>query len=236
MAVSPGSFKTMAVYVVKTEELTAKNIEAMYAVLPGSRQDCAARLAKPVKRVESVAAAYLAFFSLVCGDIDDCIVYPSLESLLEMQEEAAKLASKIGWHVGEYGKPFPQGVDVNGKLFYVSISHSGGLVVAAVAENPVGVDVQQNPALSKHQMLRIASKFHASEQEHLNSLPESQLSAEFCRLWVCKESVMKLCGKGLSLPISSFRIVGDSCMLDGNPIRLTVHPLQDTFLAIAEWK
>jgi phosphopantetheinyl transferase len=160
-----------------------------------------------------------------------------LDRLLELNKTVSALAQKEGWKTGENGKPFEHGVITGNLKLYVSLSHSGGLAAVAVSSEPVGVDVQRKPEIPVDRLLRIASKFHPDERARLEALHENQLPDAFCRLWACKESVLKLCGRGLSLPLSSFCIgEDDACQLEGNPVRLTVDKLPGAYLSTAEWE
>lgn len=222
------------VYIADTAGLPAGLIESMKTALPRARREGADRLKSPAGRAESVAAAYLAYFAL-CGEIDKGVVYPAAAALLEGIPRVAALAAEIGWTVGRHGKPFPSGIDRSGERIYISISHSRGIAAAAAANLPIGIDVQCIPSMTAGQIKRVASKFHPCEYERLMSVPESGLAAEFCRIWACKESVMKLCGRGLALPMSSFCIGDEDCILDGKPVKINAHPLRQGFLAIAQW-
>lgn len=112
----------------------------------------------------------------------------------------------------EYGKPyFPSYPD-----FHYNISHSGGLVVCAAADHPLGIDLQEIPA-DPARALKIASHFFsAEEQESLRDLlphsdhqkddkSNSLLCRLFTRFWTARESYIKLTGRGLSEPFEHFR-------------------------------
>jgi 4'-phosphopantetheinyl transferase len=70
----------------------------------------------------------------------------------------------------------------------------------------VGVDIETIQADKPvHSMARLA--FSPREQEDLLTLPSSQLqSTAFYRCWVRKEACLKACGRGFSLPGSSFDV------------------------------
>ena len=81
---------------------------------------------------------------------------------------------------------------------HVSISHTPGLVMAAVAPRPVGCDVEAiRPA-----RLRIAPRvLTPREYAHFLSLPDSpHRPREFFRLWTLKEAYLKAIGTGLRTP------------------------------------
>lgn len=225
----------MTVYIIETAELSAEQLEKMSAALPASRRRRAEQILNSTVRRESIAAAYLAFYGLAVGDTGSGLVFPAALSLLTRIDEVGEFSVKFGWPVDKNGKPFPDGVSRGKGRLYVSLSHSEGLASAAVADKPVGADIQRLSVSSPEQLLRIASKFHPKEQGRLAVLPEKEIPAAFCRLWACKESVMKLCGRGLSLPLSSFCIEENESELDGRRIRLQTEALTGAFFAAAFW-
>jgi 4'-phosphopantetheinyl transferase len=88
------------------------------------------------------------------------------------------------------GKPFWKG----GSLF-VSLSHSGSYIAAAVGREPVGVDVEKKrkaaPAVAKRW-------FRPEENALLENLSEPERTQTFFRLWTLKEAALKYAGEGLS--------------------------------------
>lgn len=225
----------MTVYIIDTAELSAEQLEKMSAALPASRQQRAEQILNSTVRRESIAAAYLAFYGLAAGDTGSGLVFPAANSLLTKIDEICELSANLGWPVDKNGKPFADGTSRGESRLYVSLSHSEGLAAAAASGEPVGADIQRQPASSPEQLLHIASKFHPKERNRLASLSEKELPSAFCRLWACKESVMKLCGRGLSLPLSSFCIEDGKSELDGRRIRLYTEKIKDAFLAAAFW-
>lgn len=97
----------------------------------------------------------------------------------------------------EYGKPFliePRGI-------YFNISHSKSLVVCAVDNNPVGIDVEEIKSID----FSIAERFFTKEEyTELTSQPEKNKLKYFYMIWTLKESYIKAEGKGLSIPLNSF--------------------------------
>ncbi|MDD2418497.1 MAG: 4'-phosphopantetheinyl transferase superfamily protein [Oscillospiraceae bacterium] len=225
----------MSIYIVNASEGYEKITELMASALPEQRREQTDRLKQPSDRTAGVVGAYLVYYALIKGRPYDRLVYPEPDSLLELQVEVTRLAARLGWPIGGQGKPFPDGVQINGKHYHINISHSEGLIGAAISDTPVGIDIQRIPEISTSRLERISSRFHPLELERLRGLPEGQYASEFCRLWACKESVLKLCGKGLSLPLSSFRITpDDTCIIDSGPVKTTVYRLPpDAFLAVS---
>jgi len=90
----------------------------------------------------------------------------------------------------EKGKPFWKG-----SSFFVSLSHSGSYIAAAVGREPVGVDVEKKrnaaPAVAKRW-------FRPEENALLETLSEPERTRLFFRLWTMKEAALKYAGEGLS--------------------------------------
>ena len=117
----------------------------------------------------------------------------------------------ISFRNGSHGKPelsfyemklsVPQ-IEFNG-------SHSGtmGLIAIAVGAS-IGIDVEEYDPSVK--FLQLAERFFAPmEATDLKGLqPEKQLTG-FYRGWTCKEAYIKAKGNGLSLSLSSFRVIID---------------------------
>jgi 4'-phosphopantetheinyl transferase len=104
---------------------------------------------------------------------------------------------------GEHGKPFLADGAENLRF---SLSHVDEILVLAVATGvEVGVDIERIDAgKAIHDMARLA--FSRQEQEELRAMPASRQVEAFYRCWVCKEACLKACGRGFSLPGSSFNV------------------------------
>lgn len=131
--------------------------------------------------------------------------------------------------IDSFGKPYCEDISF-------SISHSGSFAILAVDENNVGIDIQefQEKALSVSKRV-----FTPEEQEWVG-----EDVSRFTILWTLKESVMKITGKGLSLPANSFcvlpllnnedinvdniNIFAKSRLLDGYGISVcSINPIDD---------
>ena len=93
----------------------------------------------------------------------------------------------------ETGKPYFEGGDL-----HFNLSHTDTLVCAAVAETPVGVDVQTLTAPSDGVIRRVLSE---REQNLLRRSGDKK--ALFTRFWTQKEACAKWTGEGLSCAFSS---------------------------------
>lgn len=95
----------------------------------------------------------------------------------------------------EHGKPYL----VNHPSIHFNLSHSGTLAVCAVADVPVGVDVE---VVHDHGEDVARYCYQPQELSWLSQTPNRALA--FTRLWVRKESYIKLTGTGLSREPRSF--------------------------------
>lgn len=103
----------------------------------------------------------------------------------------AVLAEKLGVAPGEVifeitpgGKPAVAGVEF-------SISHSGPHLVIALAERPVGIDIETR---SPREAERLAERFFSAG----DAARVARDAAEFPRQWVAKEAALKAAGLGLA--------------------------------------
>ncbi|MGW0882406.1 4'-phosphopantetheinyl transferase family protein [Streptomyces sp. NPDC002671] len=91
---------------------------------------------------------------------------------------------------GPHGRPALRTPDV-----HFSLSHSGDLVMVALAPAPVGVDVEG--LASAQAVLGAQSALHVAEADELARLPAHERPAAFTRAWVRKEAYLKGLGTGL---------------------------------------
>lgn len=85
----------------------------------------------------------------------------------------------------ENGKPY-----IKGNPAYISISHSGDFVAAAVSEKPIGIDIE----IIKEKDLDFTKKlFCDSDLEFINS--ESDSLTAFYKVWTAKEAYLKAFSK-----------------------------------------
>lgn len=101
---------------------------------------------------------------------------------------------------GAAGKPFFR----NSPDLHFSLSHGGGIAACAIADRPIGVDVEGQRTVSETLLQRYFTR-------------EERAAAEPLRLWTLKESCCKMTGRGLAaLPETrlSFGASVTACGLD----------------------
>ncbi|MEU1037895.1 4'-phosphopantetheinyl transferase family protein [Streptomyces sp. NPDC005551] len=91
---------------------------------------------------------------------------------------------------GPHGRPALRTAGV-----HFSLSHSGDLVMVALAPAPVGVDVEG--LATAQAVLGAQCALHPAEARELARLPAHERPAAFTRAWVRKEAYLKGLGTGL---------------------------------------
>lgn len=110
----------------------------------------------------------------------------------------------------ERGKPWLKPFD--GK--FISISHSGDYFAVALADCPVGMDLQRwdmrdGPEEAVRRYRQIAERyFHPAERDWIMHADLEFLQA-FFRIWAAKESFVKYTGRGLDDDFGNFSVVGE---------------------------
>lgn len=154
-------------------ELTAEEEHRVTAMMDATRRRRVADIAGEDDRKRTVAGELLA--------------RRMLAQHLGCEEQSVPLS----WD--ELGKP-----TVNADGVYVSVSHSGAWAVCAVAEVPVGVDVEVVRSAQEKFMRRVCS-----DAEMACIRPgEDGDCRRFWEIWTAKEALFKLTGKGPLLALS----------------------------------
>ena len=134
----------------------------------------------------------------------------ALRRLLSVYTHAAP--GTLAFELGPHGKPSLRDA---GRLQF-NMSHSGELAVAAVATDPVGIDVEELREVRG--AAAIAARFFSeAEQTQYNALAPEDRTRAFFRCWTRKEAFIKATGEGLSRPLASF----DVTLRADEPPRLT---------------
>lgn len=95
---------------------------------------------------------------------------------------------------------------------YFNISHSGDLVVCAIAQFPIGIDIEfldWNINYLDFQFQMTTNEFEKIQQA------EDKIGS-FFTYWTRKEAVIKAHGDGMMIPLNSFEILNNECEIDGN--------------------
>jgi 4'-phosphopantetheinyl transferase len=106
---------------------------------------------------------------------------------------------KLVIHKTEYGKPYLKDYPDT----HYNISHTKGVTVCAVSDEPVGVDVEIVKPFNRRIVERFLTK---NEQDFIFASKEGQ-GERFAEIWTKKESYVKLLGKGMAIPFESFDVL-----------------------------
>lgn len=100
----------------------------------------------------------------------------------------------------ECGKPFVVGLDVE-----FNISHSGDMVVCAVNDKPVGIDIEQIRPIDLGVAKRICTERellylfgHVPIEEDFVGTSNHEILTQFFEIWTAKEAYGKCIGTGIS--------------------------------------
>jgi 4'-phosphopantetheinyl transferase len=85
-----------------------------------------------------------------------------------------------------------------------SLAHSGDVVVIAVAGQPVGIDVEREPAGC---VCSLVTAMHASDAAVVEALAEPARHAAVIRWWVRAEAVLKCAGTGIGHGLDAFPVL-----------------------------
>lgn len=91
------------------------------------------------------------------------------------------------------GKPYFENNPV-----YFSVSHSGDLIVCALNETKIGIDVEEITEFNPKLIDRICS---STEKEYIGAS-----KSKFFEIWTAKEAYSKILGEGLSIGLKNIAI------------------------------
>ena len=110
----------------------------------------------------------------------------------------------------KYGKPFVSGLE----NMHFSTSHSGNMIICAVARHNIGADCQIININDIAKCKKIAGRFYSPHENlFLDGLPAHKYISNFFEIWTKKEAYIKYTGRGLSEGLSSFTVdnIGGVC-------------------------
>lgn len=106
---------------------------------------------------------------------------------------------EIQFGLSEYGKPFAIGLDVE-----FNISHSGNMVVCAVDNKPVGIDIEQIRPMDLNVARRICTEKEIAyifadnlREDEFCKITDFKILTRFFEVWTLKEAYGKYIGTGM---------------------------------------
>ncbi len=101
-------------------------------------------------------------------------------------------------------------VQLLGKQVYISMTHSGDYAGVAIAECPIGLDLEKFDGRPGRGVS--VAKHYFTEGENLRIKQADDPEEAFYRCWTLRESFLKCVGLGLALPFDAFHT---ECVQDG---------------------
>lgn len=108
--------------------------------------------------------------------------------------------------IDTYKKPYLKDYPV-----HFNISHSKDLVACAIAEFPVGLDVEFYDTSVNH----LDFEFQMTENELKKIHNSRNIINSFFTYWTEKESVIKAHGEGMMIPLESFEVMNNETKIHG---------------------
>lgn len=102
----------------------------------------------------------------------------------------------------EYGKPYL----VDYPNVHFNVTHAKGLIVCALSDQPIGIDVEKIKRLKRLRGAIAKRYFTETEQGYVFSEVNSQ-EERFIEIWTKKEAYVKWTGKGMKIPFNSFDVL-----------------------------
>jgi 4'-phosphopantetheinyl transferase len=115
-------------------------------------------------------------------------------------EELGIENENIMFEKNKYGKPYLKGQE----KYNFNISHSGSFVVCAIDDKPIGIDIEKVKYIEYKEIAE--TFFTLNEFNYINNNDLYIKLCKFYEIWTLKESYVKCCGQGLSIPLKSFSI------------------------------
>lgn len=132
-------------------------------------------------------------------------LFLTAEVLLNRSLEAAgiPIALPAVYARNPHGKPYLLSTD----QIYVNWSHSGDWVLCALADQEVGIDLQETKKEPKEALIRRI--LQPEEQRFYQAAPEEQKQLLFYQYWTVKESYLKALGTGFHTSLDHFYVEMD---------------------------
>ncbi|WP_114819632.1 4'-phosphopantetheinyl transferase family protein [Chryseobacterium sp. KLBC 52] len=127
-------------------------------------------------------------------------------------------------------KPYLKGLDL-----HFNISHSKDLVVCAIAEYPLGIDVEFNDP----EMNYVDFEFQMTANEFKEIHDSEDKIKSFFMYWTRKEAVIKAHGAGMMLPLDSFEILHNECIIEDEKFftrEIFIHEDYHSYMASSDQK
>ncbi|MCB2298660.1 4'-phosphopantetheinyl transferase family protein [Clostridium tagluense] len=170
----------MKIYAVKTLDIIEKNLEKMCLLIDLEKRCKIEKFINKKDKVRTLIGEIL-IRTIIC-------------------EELSVRNKHITFEKNEYGKPYMK----EHPEFNFNTSHSGDFVVCAIDDKPIGIDIEKVKHIEYKDIAK--SFFSVSEFDYIIKEDLNSQLNKFYEIWTLKESYIKYCGQGLSIPLKSFSI------------------------------
>lgn len=129
-------------------------------------------------------------------------------------------------------KPYLKGLDLD---LNFNISHSKNLVVCAIAEFPVGIDVEFFDTSINY----LDFEFQMTNDEFEKIDRSEDRIKSFFRYWTAKEAVIKAHGDGMMIPLDSFEVSNNEALINGEKFftrEIFIHEDYHSFISSSDQK
>ncbi len=180
----------MEIYIKSIIDFSEKDFRKYFEMMDDKRKNAIKRLRFPKDKKRSIMGEALARqgISLKCG----------------MDEQEIRFSRE------ESGKPFCENANI-----HFNISHSKDMVVCAISDNKIGVDIEKIRSLETR-ITRIACTendlLYVFGSTNIPKTFDSQSLMRFFYLWTAKEAYFKYCGTGIvCLKEVSYEDIKENC-------------------------
>lgn len=188
--------ESLKIYYLDLKAVSESEIELWYSQMSNEKKLAADRLLNADKRLSKIAA--------------DALCRKAIS------ENCGIPCNEIVFGTSKNGKPY----SVNAQIEF-NVSHSGNLVVCAVSEKEIGIDVEKIRTVNPRACEKFATE---KEIDYINSTTDG-----FFRIWTLKEAYFKCIGTGLGSDIKNV-----SFDVDGNSITCSEQGFNCFFKEIAD--
>jgi 4'-phosphopantetheinyl transferase len=182
------------VYIASTDCLEDPALyQKALSVLPVQRVEYARRLKTESGKRQSAGAGLLLMAALADLQKDAA---GSGSSGMRCTGSGIEMFRALRFAQGEHGKPYlPDHPQV-----HFNLSHSGSRVMCIMGPAACGCDVEKTDR-SEKQIRMVIRCLAESEQRQA-----ARSAVDFFRIWTLKESILKLSGEGIAIPMNSFEV------------------------------
>ncbi len=189
----------MQIYKYSISDVTQSKLDAWFRAMSEERQSEVMRIVNEKKRNSKIISDHLCrkAVSEFCGISQKKIVFIK----------------------NRFGKPYAENLPV-----FFSVSHSNDMVICAVSDKEIGIDIERTNSFNPKAAEKFATK---KELEYIHSSKNG-----FFEIWTLKEAYFKCIGTGLGSDIKNveFEIFSDKVICSDSGYKLSFHNVADGYI------